>query len=121
MMRRVLVLCALLVTLGLIACEEPPATEPLARGGQIYRKLDCGRCHVIDGEGGRLGPDLSHIGTVAADRAPGRTGEDYIRESIVSPGAYIVPGYNDVMPRGLARNLSPSDLDALVQYLASHR
>jgi cytochrome c oxidase subunit 2 len=121
MMRRVLTLCGLLVALTLIACEEPPATETLARGRQIYRKLDCGRCHVIEREGGTLGPDLSRVGSVAAERAPGLTAEDYIRESILAPGAYIVPGYNDVMPRGLARTLSPSDLDALVQYLASHR
>jgi cytochrome c5 len=119
-MRLAFAICTAIVALS-IACEEPPATEPLARGRQIYRQLDCGRCHVIDGEGGTLGPGLTHIGTVAQERAPGMSAEEYIRASIVSPGAYVVPGYNDVMPRGLARNLSPGDLDALVQYLASHR
>ena len=104
-----------------VACEEPPATEPIARGRQLYRKLDCGRCHFIDGDGGRIGPELTHVGTVAGTRETGASAEEYIRESLESPGAYVVPGYNDVMPRGLVRNLSPSDLDALVQYLASHR
>ena len=120
MMRRLLALCVALVALGSIACEEPPAREPVARGRQVYRKLDCGRCHFIDGEGGRIGPELTHIATVAAGRDPGASAEDYIRGSILTPGAYIVPGYNDVMPRGLARSLPPSDLDALVRYLASH-
>jgi len=119
--RRALALCVALAAVTAIACEEPPATEPYARGRQLYRQLECGRCHVIDGEGGRLGPDLSHIGTVAADREAGVSAEDYVRESILSPGAYVVPGYNDVMPRGLARRLSQSDLDALVLYLVSHR
>jgi cytochrome c oxidase subunit 2 len=119
--RRVLALCVALAALGAIACEEPPASEPYARGRQLYRSLDCGRCHIIDGEGGRLAPDLSRIGTIAADREAGVSADDYIRESILSPGAYLVPGYNDVMPRGLARRLSQSDLDALVLYLASHR
>ncbi len=121
MMRRVLALCVALAALAAVACEEPPATEPYARGKQLFRQLDCARCHLIDGDGGRLGPDLSHIGTGAADREAGISAEDYIRESILSPGSYIVPGYNDVMPRGLARRLSQSDLDALVLYLASHR
>jgi mono/diheme cytochrome c family protein len=121
MMRRVLALCVALAALTVIACDEPPASEPYARGRQLYRQLDCGRCHVVDGEGGRLGPELSHIGAVAGDREPGASAEDYIRESILSPGSYVVPGYNDVMPRGLARRLSQGELDALVLYLVSHR
>lgn len=120
MMRPLIALCA---AIGLVvtACEEPPATEPMARGRQLYRKLDCGRCHHIEGQGGQLGPDLEHIGTVAGTRRSGVSAEDYIREAVAEPGAYIVPGYNDVMPRGLARGLSPSDLDALVLYLSSHQ
>ena len=46
--------------------------------------------------------------------------EEYLRRSIVSPGDYIVPGYNDVMPRGLGRGLSEADLDALVLFLKRH-
>ena len=120
MMRRLISLCVLCAAIVAIACEEPPATEPVARGRQVYRKLDCGRCHLIDAQGGTVGPDLSHIGTVAGARSPGMSAEDYIRRSIVDPGSYVVPGYPDVMPRGLARTLPPSDLDALVLYLASH-
>jgi hypothetical protein len=47
------------------------------------------------------------------------TAEDYLRQSVLDPGAYVVPGYPDSMPRGLGRDLSPTDLDALVTYLAS--
>ena len=119
-MRRLFALCVALALVS-IACEEPPATEPVARGRQLYRKLDCGRCHFIDGQGGRVAPELTHIGTVADTRRPGATDEEYIRESILTPGAYIVPGFNDVMPRGLARNLSPADLNALVLFLREHQ
>jgi len=45
--------------------------------------------------------------------------EDYILQSITDPGAYLVPGYPDSMPRGLAKELSAEDLAALVAYLAS--
>jgi cytochrome c oxidase subunit 2 len=121
MMRGVLAVCVALAALTIVtACDEPPATEPVARGRQVYRKLDCGRCHVIDGQGGRIGPELEHVGALAGTRRAGTAAEDYLRESVVSPGAYVVPGYNDVMPRGLARNLSDTDLDALVRYLKAH-
>jgi cytochrome c len=119
MMRPLMLVVALALVGG--ACDEPPAKEPFARGRQLFGRLDCARCHVIDTQGGRLGPDLTHIGTDAAARKAGTTAEGYIRESIESPGAYIVPGYNDVMPRGLARSLSQSDLDALVLFLTEHR
>jgi mono/diheme cytochrome c family protein len=119
-MMRPLILVVALVLVS-TACDEPPATEPLARGRQLFGRLDCARCHVIDGQGGRLGPDLSHIGSEAAERRAGTPAADYIRESIESPGAYIVPGYNDVMPRGLARRLSQGDLEALLLFLTEHR
>jgi hypothetical protein len=45
--------------------------------------------------------------------------EEYIRQSITDPGTFVVPEYPDSMPRGLARDLSPEDLAALVAYLAS--
>lgn len=118
-MRRALGLCVLLATLA-VACEQPPEREPFARGRQLYGRLDCARCHLIDGQGGQLGPDLSRVGSVAGSRAAGQTAEEYLRRSIVSPGDYIVPGYNDVMPRGLARGLSEADLDALVLFLRRH-
>ena len=60
-----------------------------------------------------IGPPLDHIGTVAGQRVPGLPADQYIRQSITEPGAYVVPGYPDSMPRGLAKSLSEEDLDAL--------
>ena len=111
--------CIVIAT-ALVACGEPPATEPVARGRQVYRALDCGRCHQIAGEGARFGPELTRIGTVAEERRPGGAAE-YLRGSLLDPGSYLVPGYPDTMPRGLVRGLSAADLDALVAYLAAQR
>ncbi len=120
MMRRVAALC--LATLALTAaCQEPLSNDPVVRGRQLYARLDCAKCHFIDGQGGRVGPDLTRIGTVAATRSPSLTAEEYVRRSIEDPGSYVVPGYNDVMPRGLARNLSQADVDALVAWLLTHK
>jgi cytochrome c2 len=116
MMRPALALCAALA-LVFVSCQEPPATEPVARGRQVYRQQGCERCHRIDASGASLGPELTHLATVAASRRPGQSAEDYIKESLDQPGAYIVPGYNDVMPRGLVRGLSAFDAESLVRYL----
>ncbi len=121
MMRRQVLRCIVLVAAAVLAaCGEPPATEPVARGRQVYRALDCGRCHQIAGDGARLGPELTRVGTVAEVRRPGAA-EGYLRDSLLDPGSYVVPGHTDTMPRGLVRGLSQADLEALVAYLAAQR
>ena len=89
----------------------------------MYGQLDCGSCH----EAGLrnlwrpVGPPLERAGTVAGSRRPGVPAEEYLRQSVADPGAFLVPGYPDSMPRGLAGRLSEEDLAALVRYLASLR
>jgi cytochrome c551/c552 len=119
MMGRVVVLCTALAVIFVACAPEPPATEPIARGRQVYRQIGCGSCHDPNFFGQRVGPPLDHIGTAAATRIPGVAAQEYIRQSILDPGSYVVPGYPDSMPRGLGRDLSPTDLDALVAYLSS--
>ena len=104
-----------------VACSEPRATEPIARGRQVYREKNCGSCHQIGTAGDTKGPPLTHIGTLADTREPGVSAEDYIRQSVLDPGAYIVPGYPDTMPRAQVRGLSQEDFDDLVQYLLTLR
>lgn len=100
---------------------EPPATEPVARGRQVYRALDCGSCHEPNLFGRRTGPPLDQVGGIAAERRPGSSAAEYLEESLDSPGAYLVAGYPDVMPRGLTRRLTAPDRDALIRYLLSLR
>lgn len=110
-------LFALALALVLVACGEARAADPIERGKQIYRQKGCGACHQVGGDGGTIGPPLTHVATVAATRKPGSDAAAYIRESILDPGAYVVPDYPDSMSRGLARGLSAEDLDDLVRYL----
>jgi cytochrome c553 len=122
MMGRVLCLCSVAIVILAIACApEPAATDPIARGRQAYRALGCASCHEASlfNLFRPVGPPLNEIGLVGRKRVPGMSAEDYILQSITDPGAYVVPGYPDSMPRGLSRDLSPEDLAALVAYLAS--
>jgi mono/diheme cytochrome c family protein len=83
----------------------------------------CNACHTIQGvSSATVGPDLTHIGSVAATRKPGMSAEDYIRESIVSPNAFIVPGFQpDIMPLDFGTRLTQQQINDLVTYLASLR
>ncbi len=51
--------------------------------------MTCQRCHLVDGQGGEAGPDLSNIGAV-------RTREQLL-ESVIKPNASIAPGFDNVV------------------------
>lgn len=102
---------------------EAPASDPVLRGRQVYGEAGCATCHEpgLQNLWRPVGPPLDHIGTVAQSRRPGVPAGEYLRQSIVDPGAFVVPGYPDSMPRGLADRISGPDLDALIAYLESLR
>ncbi|HMF95961.1 MAG TPA: c-type cytochrome [Vicinamibacterales bacterium] len=72
-------------TLG--AVPTAPPTGDAANGERIFR-ANCSSCHVVNGRGGQLGPDLSRIG--AARPRAGLIGK--VRGS----NAFIRPGYEPV-------------------------
>ena len=55
---------------------KPVAGNP-ARGSQIFEKGDCGTCHIVNGHGTSLGPELSEVGT--------QRGLAYLRTAIQHP------------------------------------
>jgi len=68
-------------------------TEPMkgnaASGEKLFRsKGGCANCHIVNGRGGRLGPELSKIG-------PQRT-VAYLRDAILEPNKDISFGYSTV-------------------------
>ncbi len=88
-------------------------------GKAVFDNNGCGSCHAFKPAGakGTVGPDLDDL-TGEAKKA-GKPLEQFVRESIVNPDAYIAPGYApNVMPKTFG-TLPKSQLDALVQYLAS--
>ena len=120
---------------ALSACARPtptptptaPATPSVPQGAQVFLEVTgptCASCHTIEGlpgADGVVGPELTHIGTVAGTRVPGLSAEEYIRQSIQQPGAFVVEGFPDVMPPGLRDQMSDEQFEALVQYLLSLR
>ena len=67
-------------------------------GEEIFKtKGTCEICHRI-GQKGTRAPDLAGIGARAAKTKPGMSGKQYIIESLLQPGAFIVEGYPPIMP-----------------------
>ena len=107
--------------------ETPPpgptsSADPVTLGRQVFAGSVCIVCHTVEGISvSRLGPELNHIGTVAATRKPGLSAEAYIRESILDPSAFIVDGFQDLMPPRLADTMSPEEFEALIAFQLSLR
>src|SRR5262245_10480244 len=90
-------------------------------GEEIFKtKGTCEICHRI-GQKGTRAPDLAGIGARAAKTKPGMNAKQYIIESLLEPGAYLVEGYPNIMPHvdkpPIA--LNRSELWALTAFLES--
>jgi mono/diheme cytochrome c family protein len=91
-----------------------PPKVPGGPGAQVFANNGCGGCHTLAAAnaGGTVGPNL---GEVLAGQKP-----TMIEESIVDPNAKIAKGFPpNVMPSTYGSMLSPTELEELVEFLAS--
>ena len=98
----------------------PPPTGDTDAGRQVFLQAGCTACHTVQGvpeAAGRVGPELTNAGGAAGARVAGLSGADYLRQSVLEPGTFIVEGFPPVMPPGLVA--AGPDLDALVAFLLS--
>jgi mono/diheme cytochrome c family protein len=101
--------------------EGALATAGLAQaktGDQIFTAAGCAGCHTFApaGSTGTIGPNLNELRTAAANREPGTSAEEYIRESLTTPEAFLVEGFGNAMPSYEGR-LTDEQINALVDYL----
>jgi mono/diheme cytochrome c family protein len=93
--------------------------EGATSGDQIFVAAGCGSCHALAkaGTNGNIGPSLEDLASAAAQREPGTSAEDYVRQSILDPDAFTVEGFQaGVMPSYQGR-LNDRQVQALVDYL----
>lgn len=97
--------------------------SPIEIGQAVYAAQGCAGCHGEPGGVGVIGPSITGIASRAGDTVPGLSAEEYIRQSIVEPNAFIVPQcptgpcQPGLMPQNYGQNLAPAELDGLVEYL----
>jgi protein SCO1/2 len=86
-------------------------------GAAVYRQFGCAGCHDVPA----IAPSLAGLSGRAVMLADGRTTTatpEYLRESILDPGAKVVATYPPSMP-GYRGQLTEAQLGALVRYIES--
>ena len=92
------------------AADHPAAGDAAAGERYFFGKGNCSSCHMVNGRGGNLGPELSNIGRQR------RLAQ--ITQALRNPGSIATPGYraatlrlrNGSMVRGLIKNESNYDM-----------
>jgi len=107
------------LTLGANVTPEQLVTA----GDQLYHGAGgCTACHGLGTRAPNLLTDEKGQGPIGArcgKREPGKDCKAYIYESLTNPRAFVVQGYEPIMPE-MGRTLSPQQLWALVAFLESN-
>ncbi len=136
-----LMLLALVFGLALAACSggggnqaaggSASASQGNAQNGQKLftsgkgNAPACSGCHSTQPGVKLVGPSLAGIGTQADQiikdpnyKGSAKTAQDYIKESIVNPNVYVVPGFQpNVMYQNYGKDLTDQDVNDLVAYV----
>jgi nitric oxide reductase subunit C len=112
------------------------AADARIRGKAVFDGAGaCASCHAVAPGVTLVGPSLASVATRAREwladpsyKGTATNVDSYLRESIVAPGAFIVPGgrYStpegvSIMPDHYAKTLQPQQVDDLVAYLQTLR
>jgi mono/diheme cytochrome c family protein len=110
---------------GVDITKELPEGNP-ETGQALATSYGCVKCHIAAPTGPAWLPSegLPGIGERAATRITqpdyggnATTAEQYLFESIVSPAAYLVSGYSDLMPHIYGQRLTDQDTADMIAYL----
>lgn len=92
--------------------------EELVAAGEILFAGSGGGCTACHGLGTRAPDLLGSIGSTCETRESGKSCKDYLYEALVEPGAYVVEGFQAIMP-DMSRTLSDAQIWSLVAFLES--
>jgi cytochrome c oxidase subunit 2 len=101
---------------------EVPAGGLVAEGESLFMSSDlgCSGCHTDQDT--PTAPTLHDIYGKEIELGDGSTvtvDDDYLHEAIINPGAKVVKGYNDIMPKNYGDDLSNDQIQALIAYIKS--
>lgn len=101
---------------------KQPTTPALAKGDpaagkKLFTSEGCTGCHTYApaGSNATVGPDLDKLAQYAKQANQGSL-QQFVETSITNPGAYLQPGYQNVMPTTYA-NLPAKQIADLVAFL----
>ena len=101
---------------------EVTTEQLVSAGDRLYGGAGgCTACHGLGTRAPNLlkaEGSLGTIGTRCGDRAPDLGCKEYLYQSLVEPSAYVVEGYNPIMPE-VRRVLSEAQIWTLVAFMQS--
>jgi mono/diheme cytochrome c family protein len=94
-----------------------PTGNP-AQGATLFNSQGCNGCHTFKPakSTATIGPDLDKL-PEEAKRANRGSEEQFTRESIENPSAYVEPGFKDGLMPNFGQTLSDKQISDLVAYL----
>lgn len=98
--------------------EMPEDMAPEEWGEQLAQQYGCQTCHSVDGTDGQ-GPTWQGVygsNRQFEDGSSVEVDENYLRESILEPGAKVVEGYNNIMS-SYQGQLNDDQIDAIIEYI----
>ncbi len=102
---------------------EGNSADPLIElGARLYETHTCIACHSLDGST-RAAPSFAGLFGKQEKLSTGKmiqVDEEYIRESILKPGAKVTAGFLPTMPPFKGR-LTDAEIDALIAFIKSVR
>ncbi len=103
-----------------LAAQTTPATQMRDEGEKLFAKYSCSSCHAGDNSG--RGPSLRNVFGHPVQLADGRivtADEDFVRESMVHPGAKVLAGYRAGVMPSFQGQISEEQMLELVVYIKS--
>ncbi len=134
-MRKTMLILFVILSLFLVACggggeettdDAGSAIGNVSNGDRLFNQATIGpnnapgciTCHSLEPDVVMTGPSQYDVGARAAGRVPGLSAEEYLRQSIVEPNAYLVEGYEaGVMYQTYGEELSEQEINDLVAYM----
>ncbi len=129
-------LSVVIITLLLTACGGGQAGDPV-RGEELYRSSTIGEsaapgcitCHSLEADTVLVGPSHADVATraeaiIGSDAYTGdaTTAAEYLRESILTPDAYVAVGFSPgVMYANYAGVLTERQVEDLVAFMLAER
>ena len=106
------------LTLGANVTPE----QLVSAGEKVFNGIGgCTTCHGLGTRAPNLLTDEKGTGLIGArcgKREPGKSCKQYLFESLDNPAAYVVPGYQPIMPV-MTKQLSPQQIWAVIAFLES--
>lgn len=96
---------------------DPVSGAALFKQTSLGNGPGCATCHSLEPDVRLIGPSHAGIAGRAGDRISGLSAEEYIRQSISEPDAFVVEEFDGMMYQNYQEELTEEQINDLVAFL----